>query len=69
LCFGVEPAGRDVQTITEAYLASFPRAAQALRGVPPPGRDANPRSAGEQLAEPAEGEPLVAMDLVPARQS
>jgi sterol desaturase/sphingolipid hydroxylase (fatty acid hydroxylase superfamily) len=35
LCFGVAPDGRDEQTITEAYLASFPRAAaHAIPGQP-----------------------------------
>ena len=61
LSFGVEPGGRDVQTITEAYIASFPRAAQAVRGVPPPERGADP------LAEPAGTEPLAGMGLAPVR--
>jgi sterol desaturase/sphingolipid hydroxylase (fatty acid hydroxylase superfamily) len=34
LQFGVEPAGQDAQTITEAYLTSFGRAAGTLRGAP-----------------------------------
>jgi sterol desaturase/sphingolipid hydroxylase (fatty acid hydroxylase superfamily) len=33
LQFGVEPTGHDVQTITEAYLTSFGRAAGTLRGA------------------------------------
>ena len=69
LCFGVEPAGRDVQTITEAYLASFPRAAQArARGA---AARARRRSAlGRRTARRAgRSGPLVAMDLAPARQT
>lgn len=34
LQFGVEPTGRDAQTITEAYLMSFSRAAGTFRGAP-----------------------------------
>ena len=59
LSFGVEPDGRDVQTITEAYIASFPRAVQTMRGAPPPERGIDPEAAGEENAE----------GLAPARQS
>ncbi len=67
LNFGVEPAGRDVQTISEAYLASFPRAAQTMRGAQPESGMGR-RLPGEQLPEPAV-EPLGEMSLAPARQA
>ena len=65
LNFGVEAHGRDVQTITEAYVASFPRAAQSMRGPlwPAHGIDADPT--GERLA--VEGP--ASIDLAPVRQS
>ncbi len=47
LNFGVAPAGCDAQTITEAYIASFPRAAQAMRGALPPARSIDPEAAGD----------------------
>jgi sterol desaturase/sphingolipid hydroxylase (fatty acid hydroxylase superfamily) len=65
LNFGVEAGGRDIQTITEAYLASFPRAAQSMRGSPRPAAGIGPDPTGERLA----AEDLAAIDLAPVRQN
>lgn len=59
LNFGVAPAGCDAQTITEAYIASFPRAAQAMRGALPPARSIDPEAAGDEpIAEVARHAPM-----------
>ena len=60
LVFGVEPNGRDAQTITEAYLASFPRAVEAIR-------PARPAAGVETFDETSE--PLAGGQLAPARQT
>ena len=67
LSFGVEPAANDVQTITEAYLLSFPRAVQTIIGTPTE-RDAAVNAAGEQLDVAEELQPLGGISLTPARQ-
>ena len=64
LNFGVEAGGRDVQTIAEAYVASFPRAAQSMRGLWP-AHGVDPDPTGERLAE----EGPASIDLAPVRQS
>jgi sterol desaturase/sphingolipid hydroxylase (fatty acid hydroxylase superfamily) len=52
LSFGVDATGRDAQTITEAYVSSFPRAVQTMRAALP-ARGAEADAADEEFAKPA----------------
>jgi sterol desaturase/sphingolipid hydroxylase (fatty acid hydroxylase superfamily) len=66
LRFGVEACGRDPQNITEAYLSSFPRAAETLRSTwaTPLATVAGPRPQvpSKTLPDPDDLEPVAAFD-------